>query len=81
MAGRTLRAVADARPPGSVGELGFVDVAHWLRWRETRNRLAHEYPDAPALRHAQVLAAIEAARALVLAYRAWSARLPVSGAT
>ncbi|MGA8054987.1 MAG: hypothetical protein WCA12_14190 [Burkholderiales bacterium] len=62
-------------------KLGFVDVAHWLRWRETRNRLAHEYPDAPALRHAQVLAAIEAARALVLAYRAWSARLPVSGAT
>lgn len=59
-------------------KLGFLDVGQWLRWRETRNRLAHEYPDAPAMRHAQVLAAIEAARALVGAYRAWSERLPAS---
>jgi hypothetical protein len=59
--------------------LGYVDVEQWLRWREARNRLAHEYPDAPALRFAQLLAAIDAARALVAAYGAWSARLPAAG--
>lgn len=26
-------------------KLGFLNVEAWLRWRETRNRLAHEYPD------------------------------------
>lgn len=43
-------------------KLGYVDVEQWLRWREARNRLARAYPDAPALRHAQLLEAIDAAR-------------------
>jgi hypothetical protein len=57
-------------------KLGYLDVDAWLRWREARNRLAHEYPDAPDLRYAQLPAAVEAAAELVLAYRAWASRLP-----
>jgi len=49
-------------------KLGFLDVDPWLEWHDVRNRLAHEYPDAPALRHAAVLAAIHAAAALIAAY-------------
>ncbi|MBI3155041.1 MAG: hypothetical protein HYZ20_06505 [Burkholderiales bacterium] len=60
-------------------KLGYLDVDAWLQWREIRNRLAHEYPDAPGIRHAQLLAAIEAAAALVEAYRAWDARLDAAG--
>ena len=40
--------------------LGYLDVELWLRWREVRNRLAHEYPDAPEMRHAALLSAIAA---------------------
>lgn len=54
---------------------GYLDVDGWLRWRELRNRLAHEYPDAPVIRYAQLLAAIDGARELFLAYRAWAGRL------
>jgi hypothetical protein len=57
-------------------KLGFLDVDPWLEWRDVRNRLAHEYPDAPELRHAAVLAAIHAAAALIAAYDHWKARLP-----
>jgi hypothetical protein len=57
-------------------KLGFLDVDPWLAWRDVRNRLAHEYPDAPELRHAAVLAAIGAARRLIAAYDHWKARLP-----
>jgi len=57
-------------------KLGFLDVDPWLEWHDVRNRLAHEYPDAPALRHAAVLAAIHAAAALIAAYDHWKARLP-----
>ncbi len=57
-------------------KLGYLDVESWLRWRELRNRLAHEYPDAPDLRYAQLLAAIAGADALHAAYVEWSARLP-----
>ena len=32
--------------------LGYLDVLLWLDWRGVRNRLAHEYPDAPELRWA-----------------------------
>ncbi len=39
-------------------------------------RLAHEYPDAADLRHAAVLAAIEAAGAMGQAWANWKARLP-----
>lgn len=56
--------------------LGYLDVGRWLGWRELRNRLAHEYPDAPQLRHAQLLAAIAGAAGMVVDYRAWAARLP-----
>jgi hypothetical protein len=57
-------------------KLGFLDVSAWLAWRALRNRLAHEYPDAPELRHAQLLAAVSAAQGLLQAYRVWAARLP-----
>jgi hypothetical protein len=33
-------------------KLGYLVVDDWLRWRELRNRLAHEYPDQPELRFA-----------------------------
>ena len=56
--------------------LGYLDVELWLRWREVRNRLAHEYPDAPEMRHAALLSAIAAAGELTDSYRAWKARLP-----
>ena len=59
-------------------KLGYVDVDQWLAWRELRNRLAHEYPDAPELRHAQLLAAVAAAAAMVARYRDWASRLPLS---
>ena len=45
-------------------KLGYLDVDAWLRWRETRNRLAHEYPDHPETRFAAIQAAIAASRAL-----------------
>lgn len=57
-------------------KLGYLDVEAWLRWRELRNRLAHEYPDAPELQQAQLRAAIEGAAAMARAYRAWVERLP-----
>lgn len=57
-------------------KLGFLDVTQWLGWRELRNRLAHEYPDAPALREAQLLAAIAGAADMLAAYRKWAAKLP-----
>jgi hypothetical protein len=56
-------------------KLGYIDVEAWLRWRELRNRLAHEYPDAPDLRHAQLLAAIAGAADMLAGYRAWAKRL------
>lgn len=56
-------------------KLGYLEVARWLAWRELRNRLAHEYPDAPELRHAQLLAAIDGATGLLAAYRDWVSRL------
>lgn len=57
-------------------KLGYLDLERWLNWRELRNRLAHEYPDAPDLRYAQLLAAIAGADAMHAAYIAWAARLP-----
>jgi len=58
-------------------KLGFLDVEQWLRWRDVRNRLAHEYPDAPELRQAALLSAIAAAGELTDRYRTWSERLPL----
>ena len=57
-------------------KLGYLDGGAWLRWREIRNRLAHEYPDAPELRHAQLPAAIAGAADMLAAYRLWAGRLP-----
>ena len=57
-------------------KLGYLDVDHWLQWRDVRNRLAHEYPDAADLRHAAVLATIAAAGAMLQAWAHWKARLP-----
>lgn len=56
-------------------KLGYVEVEAWLRWRELRNRLAHEYPDAPELRHAQLLTAIAGAADMLAAYGAWANKL------
>jgi len=61
-------------------KLGYLDVDDWLRWRDLRNRLAHEYPDQSELRHAQLLAAVAGATEMLLAYRAWAARLPANSA-
>jgi hypothetical protein len=52
-------------------KLGFLTVDDWLRWRELRNRLAHEYPDQPELRFAVLKAAIGAAGELIAAYARW----------
>ena len=56
-------------------KLGFIEVDDWLRWREIRSRLAHEYPDHPETRFAAIEAAVAAARDLAIAYRAWRAKL------
>ena len=56
-------------------KLGFLDVDAWLRWRETRNRLAHEYPDHVDTRFAALLAAVDVAAELARGYRAWRAKL------
>jgi len=56
-------------------KLGFVNVDDWLRWREIRNRLAHEYPDAPDIRFAAIETAVAAAHGLATAYRSWRAHL------
>ena len=52
-------------------KLGYLVVDDWLRWRELRNRLAHEYPDQPELRFAVLKAAIGAAGELVTTYARW----------
>lgn len=56
-------------------KLGFLDVDAWLRWRETRNRLAHEYPDHADTRFAALLAAVDVAAELAHGYRVWRAKL------
>ena len=56
-------------------KLGFLDVNDWLAWRALRNRLAHEYPEAPELRYAQLMAALAGATGLLAAYRLWAAAL------
>jgi hypothetical protein len=56
-------------------KLGFIDVDGWLRWREIRNRLAHEYPDTPETRFAAIEAAVVAALDMAKAYRKWRVNL------
>ena len=59
-------------------KLGYLDVNDWLACRELCNRLAHEYPDAPELRYAQLMAALKGAAGLLVAYRHWAAVLPAA---
>lgn len=56
-------------------KLGLLQVEAWLRWREIRNRLAHEYPEAADARLETILAAISAAAEMAGAYRHWRDRL------
>jgi hypothetical protein len=56
-------------------KLGYLNADDWLRWRELRNRLSHEYPNQPELRFATLLATVAAAHELVAAYAAWRLRL------
>lgn len=56
-------------------KLGFLETESWLKWREIRNRLAHEYPDDDALRLANLLAAIKASKELADNYRGWHTQL------
>ncbi|MBK8640445.1 MAG: hypothetical protein IPN92_19965 [Chromatiaceae bacterium] len=56
-------------------KLGFMRVDDWLSWRETRNRLAHEYPDDPETRFAAIESAVVAAAELADTYRAWRSKL------
>jgi hypothetical protein len=55
--------------------LGYLDTVQWLDWRGVRNRLAHEYPDAPEMRWAALQDALAAARALLTCCEAWLSRL------
>ncbi len=57
---------------------GYLDVEAWLKWRDVRNRLAHEYPGSEDLRHAAVLATVAAAGDMVAAFEFWKARLPAA---
>lgn len=52
-------------------KLGYLNVDSWLAWRETRNRLAHEYPDHPEIRFAAITSAIADAAALLGCYQHW----------
>jgi hypothetical protein len=56
-------------------KLGYLEVDSWLRWRETRNRLAHEYPEQDETRFAAILAAVATAAEVSTCYRAWRAKL------
>jgi hypothetical protein len=56
-------------------KLGFLNLDDWLRWRDLRNRLAHEYPDQVDLRFATLKASIAAAHELIATYRHWQQRL------
>lgn len=62
----------------STRKVGLLGTDDWLRWRELRNRLAHEYPDQPELRFALLTAAIGAAGEIVAAHGWWKDRLGVA---
>ena len=62
-------------------KLGYLSVDDWLRWRELRNRLSHEYPDQPESRFATLKASIAAAHELVAGYLTWKRRLGATATT
>lgn len=55
--------------------LGYLNTAAWMRWREVRNRLAHEYPDQAERRAEALRLAVAAANDLLACYEAWRAKL------
>jgi uncharacterized protein with HEPN domain len=64
-----------AAPVDALAESGHLQIVDWLRWRELRTRLAHEYLDQPELRFAVLKAAIGAAGEVVTAHARWKDRL------
>ncbi|QFY91045.1 hypothetical protein D5125_03690 [Magnetovirga frankeli] len=56
-------------------KLGYIEVDSWLSWRETRNRLAQEYPEQDDTRFAAILAAVSTAAEVAASYRNWHAKL------
>lgn len=57
-------------------KLGYLTTEGWLQWREVRNRLAHEYPNAEEQRYQAVLSAVAAAGAMLSALTHWASKLP-----
>ncbi len=55
--------------------LGYLNTAEWMRWREVRNRLTHEYPDQAERRAEALRLAVTAAAELLVCYQVWRARL------
>jgi hypothetical protein len=55
--------------------LGYLDTAAWMRWREVRNRLTHEYPDQAEHRAEALRLAVVAADNLLTCYQLWRAKL------
>jgi hypothetical protein len=61
-------------------QLGFVEsAAAWQSYRETRNRLTHEYPDAPEIQAAVLNQAWQVADELRDGYRRILGRLENQG--
>lgn len=56
-------------------QIGILDATSWLKWREIRNRFAHEYPENDALRLTNITAAIGAAKEITVNYQHWRAQL------
>lgn len=56
-------------------KLGYLNADTWLRWRDIRNHLSHEYPESADTRLAALQAAIQAAAGLAEAYRFWRAKV------
>jgi hypothetical protein len=56
-------------------KLDILNVDSWLRWREIRNRLTHEYPDQNNLRLSNLYAAITAAKEIINDYLHWRTKL------
>lgn len=60
-------------------KLGFLNADEWLRWRQIRNQLSHEYPEPPEVRFTVLTAAVTAAGELAQVYRDWRRRLTSIG--
>jgi len=58
-------------------KLGYLDALQWMKWREIRNHLSHEYPASEDERFAAIAAAIKAAEELLHLYQQWRKKLGV----